>query len=122
MKKVEIFDPAMCCSTGVCGPSVDPELTRVASAIFTLEKKGFDITRYNLTSQPDKFVDQVEVNKILMDKGPDALPVVLVDGEVEKIGSYPTNEEFAEWFGINSEELKGEEPRMPIKLNINNLK
>lgn len=122
MKKVEIFDPAMCCSTGVCGPSVDPELTRVASAIFALEKKGFDITRYNLTSQPDKFVDQVEVNKILMDKGPDALPVVLVDGEVEKIGSYPTNEEFAEWFGINSEELKGEKPRMPIKLNINNLK
>lgn len=122
MKKVEIFDPAMCCSTGVCGPSVDPELTRVASAIFALEKKGFDITRYNLTSQPDKFVDQVEVNKILMDKGPDALPVVLVDGEVEKIGSYPTNEEFAEWFGINSEELKGEKPRMSIKLNINNLK
>lgn len=122
MKKVEIFDPAMCCSTGVCGPSVDPELTRVASAIFALEKKGFDITRYNLTSQPDKFVDQVEVNKILMDKGPDALPVVLVDGEVEKIGSYPINEEFAEWFGINSEELKGEKPRMPIKLNINNLK
>ncbi|WP_455920227.1 arsenite efflux transporter metallochaperone ArsD [Priestia megaterium] len=122
MKKVEIFDPAMCCSTGVCGPSVDPELTRVASAIFAMEKKGFDITRYNLTSQPDKFVDQVEVNKILMDKGPDALPVVLVDGELEKIGSYPTNEEFAEWFGINSEELKGEKPRMPIKLNINNLK
>ncbi|KNH22924.1 arsenic resistance operon repressor [Priestia megaterium] len=122
MKKIEIFDPAMCCSTGVCGPSVDPELTRVASAIFALEKKGFDITRYNLTSQPDKFVDQVEVNKILMDKGPDALPVVLVDGEVEKIGIYPTNEEFAEWFGINSEELKGKKPRMPIKLNINNLK
>ncbi|MCF8890630.1 arsenite efflux transporter metallochaperone ArsD [Priestia megaterium] len=122
MKKVEIFDPAMCCSTGVCGPSVDPELTRVASAVFALEKKGFDITRYNLTSQPDKFVDQVEVNKILMDKGPDALPVVLVDGEVEKIGIYPTNEEFAEWFGINSKELKGEKPRMPIKLNINNLK
>ncbi|WP_061860108.1 arsenite efflux transporter metallochaperone ArsD [Priestia megaterium] len=122
MKKVEIFDPAMCCSTGVCGPSVDPELTRVASAIFALKKTGFDITRYNLTSQPDKFVDQVEVNKILMDKGPDALPVVLVDAEVEKIGSYPTNEEFAKWFGINSEELKGEKPRMPIKLNINNLK
>lgn len=84
MKKVEIFDPAMCCSTGVCGPSVDPELTRVASAVFALKKKGFDITRYNLTSEPDKFVDQAEVNKILMSKGPDALPVVLVNGVVEK--------------------------------------
>ena len=47
MNKVEIFDPAMCCSTGVCGPSVDPELTRVASAIYSLEKKGFNIKRYN---------------------------------------------------------------------------
>ncbi|WP_374989398.1 arsenite efflux transporter metallochaperone ArsD (plasmid) [Priestia megaterium] len=122
MKKVEIFDPAMCCSTGVCGPSVDPELTRLASAVFALEKKGFDITRYNLTSEPSKFVDQVAVNKILMSKGPDALPVVLVDGEVEKTGTYPTNEEFAEWFDVNTEELKGEKPRMPIKLNINNLK
>lgn len=122
MKKVEIFDPAMCCSTGVCGPSVDPELTRVASAVFALEKKGFDITRYNLTSEPDKFVDQVEVNKILMSKGPDALPVVLVDGEIEKIGSYPTNEELAKWFDVKVEELVGKKPSMPIKLNINNLK
>ncbi|MBY0213863.1 arsenite efflux transporter metallochaperone ArsD [Priestia aryabhattai] len=122
MKKVEIFDPAMCCSTGVCGPSVDPELTRVASAVFALEKKGFDITRYNLTSEPDKFVDQVEVNKILMNKGPDALPVVLVNGVVEKVGSYPTNEELAKWFDVKAEELIGEKPRTPIKLNINNLK
>ncbi|MFF2445089.1 arsenite efflux transporter metallochaperone ArsD [Priestia megaterium] len=122
MKKVEIFDPAMCCSTGVCGPSVDPELTRVASAIFALEKKGFDITRYNLTSQPDKFVDQLDVNNILMSKGPDALPVVLVNGVIEKVGSYPTNGELAKWFDVKAEDLTGEKPRMPIKLNINNLK
>ncbi|MBM7702871.1 arsenite efflux transporter metallochaperone ArsD [Metabacillus iocasae] len=121
MKKVEIFDPAMCCSTGVCGPSVDPELTRVASAVFALEKKGFDVTRYNLTSEPDKFVEE-KVNKILMSKGPDALPVVLVNGEVEKEGSYPTNEEFAMWFGVEEKELKGEKPRVRIKLNLSDMK
>ena len=33
MKKIEIFDPAMCCSTGVCGPSVNPELIRVAAVV-----------------------------------------------------------------------------------------
>jgi hypothetical protein len=44
MAKVEIFDPAMCCSTGVCGPSIDPELTRVANAVYSLEKRGFDIS------------------------------------------------------------------------------
>ena len=49
MTKVEIFDPAMCCSTGVCGPSVDLELTRVASVVYSLETKGFNIKRYQLT-------------------------------------------------------------------------
>ena len=33
MKKIEIFDPAMCCSTGVCGPGVDPELLRMATMV-----------------------------------------------------------------------------------------
>ena len=61
MNKVEIFDPAMCCSTGVCGPSVDPELTRVASAVYSLEKKGFNIKRYQLTSDPDKFAENDEI-------------------------------------------------------------
>ncbi|WHY03254.1 arsenite efflux transporter metallochaperone ArsD [Neobacillus sp. DY30] len=105
MSKVEIFDPALCCPTGVCGPSVDPELTRVATAIFLLEKRGFDIKRYNLSTEPAKFVENIEVNKVLHEMGPDSLPVTIVDGKIAKIGIYPTNEEFAEWFGVNVAEL-----------------
>ncbi|MED4850983.1 arsenite efflux transporter metallochaperone ArsD [Caldifermentibacillus hisashii] len=93
MKKVEIFDPAMCCSTGVCGPSVDPELTRVASAVYSLEKKGFNVKRYQLTNDPEKFANTHEVNSVLHEKGLDALPIVLVDEQVVKVGKYPTNEE-----------------------------
>lgn len=37
--KIEIFDPALCCSTGVCGPSVDPALIQVANAIEQLKNK-----------------------------------------------------------------------------------
>ena len=102
MNKVEIFDPAMCCSTGVCGPSVDPELTRVASAVYSLETKGFNIKRYQLTSDPDKFAENDEITRVFQEKGPDALPVVLVNDKAVKVGSYPTNEEFAEWFGVKS--------------------
>lgn len=105
MIRVEIFDPVLCCPTGVCGPSVDPELTRVATAIFLLEKRGFDIKRYNLGSEPAKFVENPEVNKVLHEKGPDSLPVTLIDGNIAKIGIYPTNEEFAEWFGIKTADL-----------------
>ena len=120
MKKVEIFDPAMCCSTGVCGPSVDPDLTRVASALYSLEKKEFNIIRYQLTNNPDKFVENSAVNNALHEKGTDALPVVLVDGEIVKLGSYPTNDELAEWFNIGLEELK-EKPKGRLSINLNSL-
>ncbi|MCZ0701925.1 hypothetical protein J2T56_000300 [Natronobacillus azotifigens] len=106
MKKVEIFDPAMCCSTGVCGPSVDPELTRVAAAVHSLEKKGENIQRYQLTNDPEKFAENEEVTKILTEKGPDALPIVLVDDQVKTIGTYPTNEDFSAWFHVSEQELK----------------
>lgn len=106
MRKVEVFDPALCCPTGVCGPSVDPELTRMATAVFLLEKKGYDIKRYNLASEPAKFVENEKVNKFLHEKGPDSLPVILVDGEIVKSEGYPSNELLAEWFGIEVEELE----------------
>ncbi|NWQ43299.1 arsenite efflux transporter metallochaperone ArsD [Bacillus sp. EB106-08-02-XG196] len=121
MSKVEIFDPALCCPTGVCGPSVDPELTRVATAIFLLEKKGYDIKRYNLGTEPGIFVENKEVNKILHEKGPDSLPVTLVEGNIAKIGTYPTNEELAEWFGIHAEELIVK-PKAGLKIELNPLK
>lgn len=117
MSKVEIFDPVLCCATGVCGPSVDPELTRVATAIFLLEKKGYDIKRYNLGFEPAIFVENKEVNQILHEKGPDSLPVTLVEGKIAKIGDYPTNDELAEWFGVQEEELAEKiKPRLTIDL------
>jgi hypothetical protein len=117
MSKVEIFDPALCCSTGVCGPSVDPELTRVATAIFLLEKKGYAIKRYNLGFEPAFFVENKEVNKVLHEKGPDSLPITLVEGEVSKIGAYPTNDELAKWFGVPTDELtEKQKPRLTIDI------
>lgn len=119
MTKVEIFDPAMCCSTGVCGPSVDPELTRVASAVYSLEKRGFDIKRYQLTGDPDKFAESDEITRIFQEKGPYALPVVLVNDKAVRVGSYPTNEELAEWFGVSPKELT-EKPK--VRINLKDLK
>src|SRR5690625_1948129 len=104
MKKVEIFDPAMCCSTGVCGPGVDPNLTRVASAVYSLEQKGVDIQRFNLANDPAVFAENETVNQVLQQKGADALPVTLLDGAVVKVGEYPTNEEFAEWLEVKVDE------------------
>ncbi|MCD8509180.1 MAG: arsenite efflux transporter metallochaperone ArsD [Bacillus sp. (in: Bacteria)] len=106
MKKIRIYDPALCCPTGVCGPSVDPELVRVASTVFLLEKKGMDIKRFNLASEPHAFVENTTVQQLLEEKGTDALPLVMVDGKVESVGSYPLNEKFAEWTGLDAAELE----------------
>jgi hypothetical protein len=104
--KLEIFDPAMCCPTGVCGPTIEPELARVASALFLLESKGISIVRYNLGSEPQAFIENSHVNQLLNEKGPNVLPVIFLNGDVVKEGSYPTNDELAQWFQVEPKVLE----------------
>ena len=105
MSKMAIYDPAMCCPTGTCGPSVDPELLRVASVLNNLKKKGIMVARYGLTSNPRAFVANAKVNDLLKSKGAGALPAVVVDGEIVKTAGYPTNQEFAKWLNVPMEYL-----------------
>jgi hypothetical protein len=100
MKKIEIFDPAMCCSTGVCGPSIDQELLRVATVINSLKEKSIVIKRHGLSNEPQDFINNKVINEILQKEGADILPVTLVDGVVMKTKSYPTNEELSGWLGV----------------------
>ncbi|SMC45062.1 arsenite efflux transporter metallochaperone ArsD [Sporomusa malonica] len=101
MKKIVIYDPAMCCSTGVCGASVDKELLRVATVIENLKQNGADISRFNLSGQPNAFVENQLINDSLKQNGPEILPITLVDGQVAKTKGYPTNEEFTQWTGLD---------------------
>ena len=105
MIKLEIFDPAMCCSTGVCGPSIDPELLRVSTVVNNLNKKGIFIKRYNLSEEPGEYVKNKDVSMLLRSKGVSALPLTLLDGAIVKSGTYPTNNEFSSWLGVNEDEL-----------------
>ena len=93
--KIEIFDPAMCCATGVCGPGVDPELVRMQETLRQIEKQAPDVqvARYGLSSEPQAFVDNAQVAGLLKSEGPDCLPLVFVDGTLLSKGSYPTNEQ-----------------------------
>lgn len=106
MKKMVIFDPAMCCSTGVCGPGVDPELLRVSTTLNNLKNKGIVVERYNLTSEPQAFVDNITINKLLNSDGVEILPVTIVDGEVVKTKEYPTNTEFCKMLDIPEDYLR----------------
>lgn len=106
MKNIEIFDPAMCCSTGVCGPSIDSELMRVAALLSTLKSVGFEIKRYNLGNEPQAFIDNQAINDLLQEQGADVLPVTLVDGQPMVTKGYPTNAQFSEWLGLPIPEEK----------------
>jgi hypothetical protein len=108
MKNMVIFEPAMCCSTGVCGPSVDKELLRISTVLDNLNKNGVMVERYNLTSNPQIFVDNKTINELLDKEGSDVLPVTMVDGTVVKKNDYPTNQEFCQLLDIPKEFLKSE--------------
>lgn len=100
MKKLEFYEPAMCCDTGLCGPGVDPELLRMATTIEDIAKAGGDVSRHNLKSEPDAFVANETVTKILKDQGVNSLPITLLNGEVVAIGSYPSNEKLSVLLGV----------------------
>lgn len=105
MKTMQIFEPAMCCSTGLCGVGVDPELLRISTVLDTLKKHGVTVGRYNLNSAPMEFVNNQAINAFLNSKGPDGLPAVILEGKIVLSGRYPTNAEFTEWLGLSADLL-----------------
>lgn len=113
MKKMIIFDPAMCCPTGVCGPSVDPELLRVSRVINRLKRNNVEVERHNLTNNPQIFIDNREINEILNNEGVDVLPVTMVDGVIVKTKAYPTDDEFIKLLEIPESYLKLTIKRIP---------
>jgi AhpD family alkylhydroperoxidase len=100
--KLEVFDPAMCCSTGVCGPSVDPALAAFAADLDWLAAQGVDVSRHNLGQEPGLFADADAVRDLLHERGEAALPVLMVDGAVRSAGTYPTRDELAAWVGLGA--------------------
>jgi len=99
MKTIEIYDPAMCCPTGLCGPSIDPELSRIAADLEKLKKNGVQVNRYNLSQNAGAFAENAVVKKLLEDEGTSVLPVVIVDSEIFKKQAYPSREELEDLFG-----------------------
>src|SRR5699024_537912 len=105
MKKIEIFHPAMCCSTCVCGPSVDPELVRMAAVTENLKAKGYEVTVYNLANEPQGFTNPIIISQWHKEKGLDVLTVTVVDGEIKKTKKLVTNEELQELTGLTEKAL-----------------
>lgn len=108
MTTVEIFDPAMCCSTGVCGTDVDPTLSRFAADIEWLATQGVVVQRATLAQEPGKFAANVAVRNALVERGTGVLPAIVVDGVLKSTGAYPAREQIAAWAGMTQAKAPAE--------------
>lgn len=100
MTRIEVFDPPMCCSSGVCGPQVDPLLAAFAADADWLATQGVIVTRHNLAQEPHAFVSNALVQETLRREGDGCLPLVLVNGEIAARGAYPRRDELARLAGL----------------------
>jgi len=100
MSIIQIFDPAMCCNTGVCGVDVDQQLVSFAADADWAKQNGAQIERFNLAQQPLAFARNPIVSAFLEGSGQEALPLILVDGKFALAGAYPSREQLAAWAGI----------------------
>ncbi len=123
MAKLQIFDPAMCCSTGVCGPSVDPALPRFAADLEWLKSKGIEVERHNLAQEVAAFTSNPVVKTALNSRGSKCLPLVLLDGDIVSEAIYPTRDQLARLTGIEFEpgpvitNVKEQQPLMTISIS-----
>lgn len=106
MKTLKIYDPPLCCSSGACGPNVDPTLVRFAADLKWLGNKGVAIERFNLAQSPEAFAEDELVRSRLTGNGVAALPLVVADGKVVAGGAYPTRKELAGFLGLDDAKIE----------------
>ena len=89
MPVIRVFEPALCCNTGVCGPDLDQELVDFTAAVNALKAQGVDVHRANLASEPAQFAEHPVVVKFLQAAGSEGLPLTLVDDVTVLAGRHP---------------------------------
>jgi Arsenical resistance operon protein ArsD len=94
-RRIELFEPAMCCQTGLCGPALDQQLIDVREDLRWAESQGAQVARHNLSSAPDAFVANPKITGLIAAFGEQALPVLVVDGDIVMHGQYPSRGELA---------------------------
>lgn len=99
MTPIQVFDPPMCCSTGVCGPAVDPELVRFAADVDWLKASGVAVERFNLAQQPGAFA-QNDAVRAALEEDNDCLPLVVVGGQIVSRAIYPDRGTLAKLAGL----------------------
>lgn len=104
MTTIHVFEPALCCNTGVCGPELDSTLVGFTADLSFLQEKGVNISRHNLANDPSAFAENETVRAFLQVAGSDGLPLTLVDGVTVQTGTYPSRDQFLKFAGLETSE------------------
>ncbi len=100
MSAVRVYEPALCCNTGVCGPDVDQALVSFTADLAFLTDQGADIARHNLANDPMAFANDETVRAFLQVAGSEGLPLTTVDGVTVMTGAYPSREQLTRFTGL----------------------
>lgn len=110
MTNIQVYDPALCCSTGVCGVDVDQGLVSFSADVDWVRQNGANVERFNLAQQPMAFAENTLAKALFEKSGQEGLPLILVNGQQVLAGRYPSRDELAAWAGLSvaGESLAGE--------------
>ena len=108
MKTLTIFDPALCCPSGICGAEIDQKLVDFAADLDWLKSEGIEVRRINLSQEPALFAENEQVKSVLENSGIEGLPVILADDEMQSFGQYPDRVELAQMVGVTAAQAVGQ--------------
>ena len=96
MTELTLYEKAMCCSTGVCGPDPDDELVEVSAALDQLEEEfDVDVSRANMQHNIEQFLETQQIADLVEEHGPSILPITVVDDEIVAKEAYLSYDELA---------------------------
>ncbi len=98
--KIAIYDPPLCCSSGLCGPTLDPVLVKMNDAVLALKKQGVEVERFNLSQQIKEVMSNKTVAELIQKNGSRILPITFVNSEVFRTGEYPSYEDLCKALGL----------------------
>ena len=116
MNKLEIFEPAMCCSTGVCGVEVDPVLIQFNADLQWLAGQGVEVSRDNLSQNPVEFA----VNPLVLQElaaGMERLPLTLIDGRIVATGAYLSRTQLIQKLDLPTSTAPATKPHLRVQVS-----
>ncbi len=98
MSTLTLYEEAMCCSTGVCGPDPDDELVEISAALDQLEDAVTDleVSRANMQHNIDEFLENQQIYDLVQENGPEILPITVVDDEIVAKSHYLSYDDLKE--------------------------